>query len=405
MRLPAALLLLASLAACAPPDDAPAAAPDAAEGAVPAGETAVPAGPGALGPRLSLADGRPVLSWTEPDGEAHALRYAVWTDGAWGPAQTADVGTDRFVNWADTPGVTPLPGGRLLAHALTMHPEGSSPYAYDVSVRQRAGGAWSAPALVHADGVAAEHGFVSVAPLPDGRAGLVWLDGRETGGGHGAGAMTLRYAALGPDGTRADEAVLDDRVCDCCPTAMVATDGGLVVAYRNRTEGEVRDVAVVRSVDGAWSAPRVVGDDGWEIAGCPVNGPALAARGDRVALAWFTGAGGRPRVYLALSDDGGATFAEPLPIDEGRPVGRVGVALLPDGAPVVSWLEQTDDATAEVRLRAVRADGPDEPVAIASVPSGRESGIPRVLAAGDRLLVAWTDPGAAVPIRTASITL
>ena len=398
------LALLAALAACAPDADPAADAPPAGNPPAP-GTAAVPAGPDALGPRLSLdAEGRPLLSWTEPDGDGHALRYAVWRAEGWDPAQAADVGPDRFVNWADTPGVVPLPDGRLLAHALTMHPEGDSPYAYDVRVRQSDGGAWSEAALLHDDGVAAEHGFVSAAPLAGGRAALVWLDGRETGGGHDGGPMTLRTATLAPDGTRSDEAVLDDRVCDCCPTALVATDGGLVAAYRNRTEGEVRDIAVVRRVGGSWTEPRVVHADGWEIAGCPVNGPALASSGDRVALAWFTGAGGRPRVHLTTSDDGGATFGPPVPIDGGAPIGRVGVALLPDGAAVVSWLEGAGD-DADLRLRAVRDGAAGEPVSVATVPAGRDSGIPRVLAVGDRVLVAWTAPGADAPIRTDWVTL
>jgi hypothetical protein len=397
------LFLVLALAACAPDADRPATGTPAVEVTVAPGEVPVPAGPEASAPRLALGpDGRPLLSWTEPEGDGDALRYAVWDDNGWGAAQTADAGDDWFVNWADTPGVVPLPDGRLLAHTLTMHPEGDSPYAYDVRVRQRVGGAWSAPVLVHDDGVPAEHGFVSVAPVPGGRAGLLWLDGRETGGGHHGGPMTLRFAALGADGARSGEAVLDRRVCDCCPTALAATASGLVAAYRDRTAAEVRDVAVVRYADGAWTEPRVVHADGWEIAGCPVNGPALAAAGDRVALAWFTGAEGRPRVRLATSDDGGETFGPPVQIDGGAPVGRVGVALLPDGAPVVSWLEGEGEA-AEVRVRAVRDGVPGEPVVAATVPAGRASGIPRVLAVGDRVLVAWTDPGAPVPVRTTAV--
>ena len=401
------LLLLAAVvvAGCAPDADAPPmpAPPDPV-----AGERAVPAGHGALAPRLSLdADGAPVLSWTEAQGDSAALRYARWTGDGWDTAATADAGTRRFVNWADTPGVVALADGRLLAHSLVMHAGADSPYAYDVRVRQGRGGAWGAPVTPHTDGVAAEHGFVSVVPHADGRAGLVWLDGRNQGGGpdhggHGGDAMTVRYAALDADGALSDEAELDARACDCCPTAAVRTPSGLTVAYRDRTESEVRDVAVVRLVDGAWTAPAVPHADGWEIAGCPVNGPALAARGDRVALAWYTAADDRPRVRLAVSDDGGATFGSAVQVDGGAPLGRVGVALLPGGDAVVSWLEGGAEA-AEVRLRRVSGGAAAPPQTVAVVPAGRESGVPVVVPVDRRVLVAWTDPEAEPAVRTAVV--
>ena len=63
---------------------------------------------------------------------------------------------------------------------------------------------------------------------------------------------------------------------------------------------------------------------GSEIAGCPVNGPALAARDGRIAAAWFTmGRNQRPRVLLAVSHDGGESFGKPEAIDSGSPMGRV----------------------------------------------------------------------------------
>ena len=390
---------LVTLTACADAPDAPPPA-DAPTEPVALGEVTTPADSGAVAPRLSVGpDGTVVLSWTEPDGEGHAVRYATWTGAGWSEAETADTGVEWFVNWADTPGVTPLADG-FLAHALVMHPDGESPYAYDVAVRQAgADRVWGAADLLHTDGVAAEHGFVSVVPRAGGGADVVWLDGRNTGGHHDGGPMTLRAVTIGPDGARRDEAELDARVCDCCPTAAVATDAGLVVAYRDRSEAEVRDVAVVRRVDGRWTAPTVPHADGWQIDGCPVNGPALAARGDRVALAWFTAAP-EPTVRLAVSDDGGATWGEPVQIDGGRPLGRVGMAMTDSGDVLVGWLETADEATAAIRLRRVTSGAARDASTVAKVNAGRASGVPHVVALGDRALVAWTGGGT---VRTAVV--
>ena len=70
------------------------------------------------------------------------------------------------------------------------------------------------------------------------------------------------------------------------------------------------------------------GLSGWLAAtACPVNG-AVAAAGERVAVAWFTGADKTPRVKLAFSNDAGETFGQPVAVDDGNPTGRVDVLLL-----------------------------------------------------------------------------
>jgi len=132
--------------------------------------------------------------------------------------------------------------------------------------------------------------------------------------GRGSGQITFRYVKIKRDGALADEAALDTRVCECCQTSAVMTADGPVVVYRDRSEAdkEIRDISIVRLKGGKWSAPRPVFQDGWQLNGCPVNGPAVAAAGPRVAVAWFTGADKTSRVKLAFSADAGETFGQPV---------------------------------------------------------------------------------------------
>ena len=258
--------------------------------------------PGSQAPHLAVADGRALLSWLEPAGAGrHALRTALREPGgAWR---------------------APLPDGTWLAHWLRQVAAG--PYAYHVAlaVSRDGGGSWGAPFRPHGDLSETEHGFVSLVPWNDGAAG-VWLDGRGTAND---GPMTLRFTTIAPSGVAAPDVEVDPRVCDCCQTALARTTRGLVVAYRGRADGEIRDVAVRRFEDGRWSDAILVSEDGWHYPGCPVNGPAVAARGDTVAVVWFTAAGGTPRVYAAFSTDGGAAFGPRMQVDDGRPAGRVDV--------------------------------------------------------------------------------
>ena len=114
----------------------------------------------------------------------------------------------------------------------------------------------------------------------------------------------------------------------------------------------MRDVSIVRRHGAGWTEAATAAADGWTIAGCPVNGPAIDAAGDTVALAWFTGEDDAPRVQLAFSADGGATFDPPVTIDSDAPPGRVDVVLDAGGGAVVSWLALAGDAKVSLMPRA-----------------------------------------------------
>ncbi len=374
-----------------------------------------PAAPGSGEPNLHTStDGDVFLSWVEPGAETrHALRFARLEDEAWSAPQTIAEGDDWFVNWADFPSLVALdkssPGQAqegLAAHFLAR--SGPDTYAYDVKITQSSDGGrtWSPAIRPHHDGTLTEHGFVSMLPWHDGRLLAVWLDGRNTGNaghdGHGSrGAMSLRAATLDRDGARYDEAALDERVCDCCSTSAARTPQGAVVVYRDRSDDERRDISIVSLSQEGWSTPRTVHDDGWEIKGCPVNGPVVATAGAGVAVAWFTAAQAIPRVKVAFSSDEGNTFGPPTTVDDGRPVGRVDLVVLPDGSALISWVEKTADG-AEIRVRRVHPDGTHAPsTTVAPTSASRASGFPHLARRGPEIYVAWTDTAAPSTIRTA----
>jgi hypothetical protein len=369
-----------------------------------------PALPGSGEPNLTVApDGRVLLSWIERAAEKrHLLRYATRVKGgAWSEARTIAEGTDWFVNWADFPSVAALPDGTLFAHWLAK--TGPLPYAYDVHIARSGDGGktWSTPVVPHRDGTRTEHGFVSMTPWTSQAMGVVFLDGRKTAAspdaGHGKGEMALMHTTVGSDGRLGVETVLDGRVCDCCQTDAVRAEGATVVVYRDRSEKEVRDMSVVRFTGGRWSSPRPLSRDGWEIHGCPVNGPAVAASGAKVAVAWFTAAGGTSRVKVALSSDSGASFGPPIVVDGGRPAGRVDVAYVEGDAALVSWIEQGEKGAA-LLVRRIAADGAlGEPLTIADSSAARSSGFPRMASSGNEVTLAWRDAADPPRVRTAVV--
>ena len=373
-----------------------------------------PAGPNSGEPNLALdAGGRVYLSWLEKDGDSTtALRVAIRDGSAWSAPVTITSRSDLFVNWADFPSVYVSPSGRLVMHWLQKRAGGK--YSYDVMTRQSADGGttWSEPRVLHDDNVSAEHGFVSFFAADGDSVGAVWLDGRATAGGvhdgHNTarGAMQLGNGRIGPDGGVSASVMIDSRICDCCQTSAAMTARGPIVVYRDRSDQEIRDIAVLRRVDGKWTEPARVHADDWHIEGCPVNGPSVVADGNNVAVAWFTGARDTAKVNVAFSSDAGATFSAPVRVDDGNPAGRVDVEFDAMGRALVTWLERVGEQGAEVRIKAVATSGEATPhMVVAASAAARTSGFPRMVRSGSELVLAWTIPGDTARVHMATARL
>lgn len=372
-----------------------------------------PAGPNSAQPQLTTSARGVLLSWIEQDGSKAALRFAERTSTGWSQARTVASGTDWFVNWADVPSVLRLADGTLVGHWLQK--SGPDTYAYDVrlSYSRDDGKTWSPSFTPHTDGTKTEHGFASLFQMPGAGLGLVWLDGRamtpeSNHGDHGAarGAMSVRFATFDRDWKRTVEVPVDLRVCECCPTTAVVTADGPIAAFRNRTDDEIRDIYIARYENGKWTEPKAVHQDNWKINACPVNGPMLSARSRDVAMAWFTARDDVGRAFVAFSKDAGRTFDAPIRLDDKGALGRVDVELTADGTALASWIEMADQR-AHFRVRRVNRSGARSPaVTVSSIAGTRASGYPRIAAAGDEILFAWTESVAGVTqVRTAATRL
>ncbi|MEN7341358.1 MAG: exo-alpha-sialidase [Pseudomonadota bacterium] len=342
------------------------------------------------------ADGTVILSWLEHEGETETLRFASLGEGQWNPPRTVATGTRWFVNWADFPSVEHMGGSRLAAHWLKKSAD--STYAYDVmlSLSDDSGQHWSEPFSPHTDETPTEHGFVSMVPDGD-DVGVLWLDGRNTGGhGHShdqhgtTGGMTLRYATVNANGERSNEALVDNLVCDCCQTDAVSSEDGPIAVYRNRTESETRDTFITRRVNGTWQSGQAVVEENWVIDGCPVNGPALDALDQHVAVAWFTAIDEVGSVSLALSDDGGRRFEQHFTVDDNNPVGRVSVVILPDRSVVIGWIRRASASRGEFVVQRFHKDAkPSAPMLIAELATARRAGFPQMTLHDQSLVFAW----------------
>ncbi|MDG1233320.1 MAG: hypothetical protein P8P91_13745, partial [Pseudomonadales bacterium] len=339
--------------------------------------------------------------WVSQDAEQATLAFARLTSEGWGAAQVISRGRNWFVNWADFP-VLSVDSSGMVAHWLQMSTTGT--YDYDVRARFYAQdkATWTEARTIHTDGISAEHGFVSMLPLNDGTTLISWLDGRETVHSEPPGAMTLRAGIFDKSGANVSEWELDHRVCDCCQTSSAMTENGPIIVYRDRSQQEVRDIYATRLVDGAWTLPQAIHNDNWQVAGCPVNGPSVAAMNKRVAVAWFNAKDDVPKIQLVLSTDSGLSFSEPIVVESSNTNGRVDTTILDSGNIIVSWM----DTAGEAKIMLSRYDINGELLStteVAGSSPSRRSGFPIIEAVGNSVYVTWTDIDAGPQVKVARI--
>jgi len=368
--------------------------------------------PGTHLPRLHVLDTFLELSFVRSLEEQysgptprHRLNSSMWWDGEWAEEMKITEGNDWFVNWADFPSARFYRDKKdslaIFAHWLEYSGKGT--YDYDIRTLYGQG---NNNIKLHADTVSAEHGFVSTAQLPGGGLQATWLDGRYTKQqgavagagegtteqgdehGHGGGAMTLRTKAIS-DSTSVE---LDHRVCDCCNTATIATDSLIMVAYRDRSEHEIRDISYVvkRTGSDKWSTPKTVHADNWEISGCPVNGPALAATADgNIAIVWYTAPADRAQILFSRYDNELDAWQPPTLLDNNAPLGRVDLVIAADGTAYATALTAHDDPDlANLTLWTVAADNSLNREVLTETAAARSSGFPKTALHNGKLY--WT---------------
>jgi hypothetical protein len=365
---------------------------------------------GSAMPQLSVSGDRAIVSWVETTAAQNAgtratLKFAERTPAGWSAPQVVASGSDWFISAADVPSVVRVDERTLAAHWLRTTNERREAYDLLLAWSTDGGRTWTAPATPHHDGTTTQHGFASLFPMGGQRLGVVWLDGRATDDPSNDN-MSVRSAIFDRPDHQVSESLVDDRVCDCCPTAVAIADGTPVAVFRDRSQTEIRDIAAARLVNGAWTAPSLVHADNWHIEACPVNGPAVSALGRDVAVAWMTAEGEQGHSFAAFSVNGGAAFGPPVRLDDEGSLGRVGIALSGTGSAFATWIEFSN-GKAQLRVRAVDRSGRRGPAqTVSGIESDRASGYPRIARSGSELLFAWTETAGGQPrVRTGAARL
>jgi hypothetical protein len=284
-----------------------------------------------------------------------------------------------------------------------------------VAISRNGGRTFDTPITLPSSVAAGDRGWPALAVDPgEGRIHAVWLDHRglaaQTGSSshqhgdrardHDGVAMAQKsgifYASFSTASSAEQE--IAKGVCYCCKTALATgPDGAIYAAWRHVYPGNLRDIAFATSPGPGqpFSSPVRVSEDGWEINGCPDDGPAMAVdEGGTVHIVWPTVVdenGPQGALFYATTRDGRA-FSPRLRIPTlgGVKPSHPQIAIDARGRILVAWDEQVSGervaAARELRIRAGQDPAFGEILALSSGPGV----YPVIAATDDGFVAAWT---------------
>jgi hypothetical protein len=279
-------------------------------------------------------DGSVYVTWVNhgPNSEANVMIARFNRDGEiQGSAVRVNSQPGTATAWRGDPPTVAVAPDHTVYVGWTTRVDSKAGHATDLylSSSHDQGQTFAPPVKVNDDTKLAEHGMHSLAVGGDGRIYMAWLDERNiapippmkemkmdaSAKAHHMESNRELFYATSMDGGHtfsANQRVASD-VCPCCKTALaVSSDGHLYLSWRQVLPGDLRHIAVAASSDQGktFSSPKIVSDDQWVLAGCPVSGPSVSVDKNGVlSVLWYSaGTNGQTGLYWSQSNDHGATF-------------------------------------------------------------------------------------------------
>lgn len=285
----------------------------------------------------------PIVSWTEEDSAGKKRFYfARWdtTADKFMPAGEIPLAQNAAIHEEGMPKIAVRGDGALVAIYEASTPQPGQKWGVgDIFYLQSddGGDTWTEPKSVNTQKQPyTSMSFSGLTRLSDGEIGISWLDANP--GGVDQPGRPVMFARTLAGGGLGDPVWIEKAACECCRVAVAGSgNGDIAIAYRDLQPGNIRDISISTSSDDGktFARPLDFSRDGWEINGCPHNGPSLAAGNDKICAAWYTG-GKVPGVHYAALDFRGNLIEKKALNPNAR---FVQLTLMPDGTPIVAFNE------------------------------------------------------------------
>ena len=257
--------------------------------------------------------GNIVLSWIkEIDSAKLIYSYAISKDNGKTFGKTIEIPGSENVHphGENMPKIIFKPSGEIIAAWASANPNPKNNYSDLVYYSQSFdnGASWSKTTRLVTDTAGYDQRYFDMELLPNGEAGIVWLDNRKKTTKEGS---ALFYAVTNGNSGFTNERLIGEPCCECCRTDLfVDSKNNIHILYRAIINDSIRDMVHTISTDNgkSFSIPERISKDNWVINGCPHTGPAIAENKDGIQLTWFTGGNGAG-IYYCNSKDNGKTFS------------------------------------------------------------------------------------------------
>lgn len=261
----------------------------------------------------SDAKGNIVISYvSDLNDSVSVMRYKISSDEGKTFATAVEINPSRNIHphGENLPKILFKPSGEIIAVWGSSNANPKNEYSGLIFYSQSfdKGKTWSNATPLVTDTSSYDQRYFDIALLPNGEAGIIWLDNREKINKEGS---TIFYAATNDSQGFQNETVIETSICPCCRTELfVDKKGGIHSSFRDIINDSIRDMVHVISTDNGrtFSKSQRISADNWVFNGCPHTGPTMTENDYGLHFAWYTGeepAG----VFYSHSKDRGITFS------------------------------------------------------------------------------------------------
>lgn len=237
---------------------------------------------------------RLVLSYIRTlNDSTHQFCYAVSSDEGktFSPPVVVPGSSSIHPNNENLPKIIFKPSEEIIAIWGAANPNPKNKYSGIVYYAQSfdEGRTWSSPKKLVKDTSSIDQRYFDVALLPDGEAGIIWLDNRKPSDKEGSAVF---FATTSGKNGFLHEKIISQPACQCCRTDLYIDHlGNYHVVYRGIIRDSIRDMLHMVSDDRGknFSEPQTISEDNWVIHGCPHTGPTQTSNKNGMHFAWFTG--------------------------------------------------------------------------------------------------------------------
>lgn len=341
--------------------------------------------------------GNPVLCWVQQEtdtGEA-VMAYAVSRDAGktFGDPVIIPSSNKVHPHGENLPKIIFKPSGEIIAVFGASNPNPNNKYSGLVYYTQSfdEGKTWSDATPLVKDTASYDQRYFDIALLPDGEAGISWLDNRKQTDEEGS---TLYYARTNGKNGFEDERPVAETVCQCCRTDLYIDDkSDIHISFRDIINDSIRDMMHTVSSDGGrtFANTHRISPDNWKISGCPHTGPTTGSNKEGLHFAWYTMGNGEG-VYYCRSTDNGKTFTPRESVSSKGSAKHPQLAILEEDKIVIVWDETVQkenkfNSWIGVQIR----DGKGKIIRAEFItPDSSVASFPVILPVKDAALVAWT---------------